>query len=411
MRLPPSRACGGGYQGMPVELNRTYGQETQEEQDKAAAQIEKLAEKAMGGNREALLSLCHAVAKSVLFRVMRRINNPNDAEDAAQEVLMRMCENIRSLRNSKAFRGWLNSIIINETNRYLAKNNKHSNVLNIDDYADEQLEANGQFLPDEYAVREDERREVMAIVDRLPNRQLEAVMLHYYEGMTLTQTARVMDVTKQSVARYLKLARDKIRKELQLRAQRTQALYGLVFLPIGPLLQKVSERAAGAAYEGGTGAWIDRAYHTVQRKAQLKRLAKKDKHWTLKTAAATLAVVAVLTGGVVFGVRQRLWADDSDAVGTVLFYGGSQEYSHLNPTRALIKTNSKYGKLTARGWKITEMDGITLLFSGDGGDAGGALLRMVSEGIEGEYLLVYALEDKLGGTYTLSRSFVIRSGY
>ena len=65
--------------------------------------IEALASKASRGDREALLSLCRAIAKNILFRVSCKVSNRMDAEDTAQEILIRVCANIHSLKDPEAF--------------------------------------------------------------------------------------------------------------------------------------------------------------------------------------------------------------------------------------------------------------------------------------------------------------------
>ena len=57
-------------------------------------EIERMVEKAMHGNRIALAELCQTIARGVLFRLSYKLKNRADAEDATQEVLIRVCESI-----------------------------------------------------------------------------------------------------------------------------------------------------------------------------------------------------------------------------------------------------------------------------------------------------------------------------
>ena len=98
---------------------------------KEAIVLEVLVKKATEGDHDAILSLCQEIAKNVLFHAKCVLRNYDDAGDVAQEVLIRVCTKISDLNEPKAFKVWLNSIITNETNRYMMKNSKHSVVLNI----------------------------------------------------------------------------------------------------------------------------------------------------------------------------------------------------------------------------------------------------------------------------------------
>ncbi|MCL2632346.1 MAG: sigma-70 family RNA polymerase sigma factor, partial [Coriobacteriia bacterium] len=180
--------------------------------------IEDLARRSTHGDREALLQLCQIIARDILFKVMRKLPNRMDAEDVAQEVLIRVCSRIHELRDPKSFPYWLNSIVKNETNRYLTVTVKEAPVLDIREYLNSAEEESADLLPQEHISRKEDSEAVMQIVDTLPERQLEAIMLHYYDGMSVTETAKAMGVTKQGASRYLSLARDKIRRGLENRA-------------------------------------------------------------------------------------------------------------------------------------------------------------------------------------------------
>ena len=181
----------------------------------ARAELETLVERATQGDKKALCELCEEIAKGVLFQATHILGNQSNGEDVAQEVLLRVCESIRSLRNPKAFKGWLARIIINEKNRYLAKNSKQTSVLNIDDYLENILEDKEDFLPHECAENKEMRKVVMEVISSLPIRQREAVMLHYYDGLSVTEVAEVMEVTTQSVSKSLAIARQKLRREFE----------------------------------------------------------------------------------------------------------------------------------------------------------------------------------------------------
>ncbi|MCL2566022.1 MAG: RNA polymerase sigma factor [Defluviitaleaceae bacterium] len=180
--------------------------------------LEGLIAKAVRGDRRALSELCEEIARSVLLQMTYILGDKAEAEDVSQEVLIRVCENIRSLRNPKAFKGWLSRIMINEKNRYLAKHLKLGAMSNIDDYLDYfegVTEDQSEFIPHKYVENEEMGRIVMNILSDLPMRQKEAIVLHYYNDLSTTEVAEVMKVTTQSVSKTLKIAREKLKNELE----------------------------------------------------------------------------------------------------------------------------------------------------------------------------------------------------
>jgi RNA polymerase sigma-70 factor (ECF subfamily) len=77
------------------------------------------------------------------------------------------------------------------------------------------MEDRSRVLPQEYIESEEVREAVMDVVKTLPQKQREAVMLHYYNGLSVTDTAVAMDINKSNVTRYLEQARNKIKRELE----------------------------------------------------------------------------------------------------------------------------------------------------------------------------------------------------
>ena len=231
------------------------GKRLNEHNESAQDKLEALVESASNGDKDALCQLCEEIAKGVLFKVTYILGKQSGVEDVSQEVLIRVCENIHNLRSPKAFKTWLSRIIINEKNRYLAKNMRHGEMLDIDDHLDDTIEETDDFIPQEYVENRELRHKIMNAIEGLPMRQRETIMLHYYQGLSVTEIARVLDVTTQSVSKNLAVARSKLKSELdgQLHGISTGSL---ATLSISTLLGWVLQRegacfAAGEAYAQG----------------------------------------------------------------------------------------------------------------------------------------------------------------
>ena len=251
---------------------------------------------AMRGSKEALQELCKAVASDVLFTTSRILNNRSDAEDAAQETLIRLCMGIRDLHEPKAFDAWLGRITTNEARRIMMRNYKFDNVLSISDYVDTIEEENEEFLPYDCAIRQEDRTLVMEIVDRLPERQREAITLHYYNGLSVTETAEAMDVKHQVVSRYLKLAREKIKEELAVREGGAWvATRGLSFMPVGSLLAHALRQEA-ETFALTNSAWLHQAAISCPTIAGGATKSAAAGAGIVKAAAAIAAASAIAAG-------------------------------------------------------------------------------------------------------------------
>jgi RNA polymerase sigma factor (sigma-70 family) len=74
---------------------------------------ERLVIRAKGGDRAALERLVASVQDSVYGLAIRMLYHPADAEDAAQEILIKVVTHLGSLRNPAAFRTWVHRVAAN----------------------------------------------------------------------------------------------------------------------------------------------------------------------------------------------------------------------------------------------------------------------------------------------------------
>ncbi len=69
--------------------------------------LETLVEKAKGGNRNALETLIERIQDRVYGLALRMLGHPADAEDAAQEILIKIVTHLVSFRQESAFTTWV----------------------------------------------------------------------------------------------------------------------------------------------------------------------------------------------------------------------------------------------------------------------------------------------------------------
>ena len=408
---------------MQSEQSQTGGNPVVEEGKEDKAALEPLIRRAMQGEREALASLCQAIAKGVLFRASYIMREQMDAEDAAQETLIRVCKNIHTLSDPKAFSAWLDRIIINETRRVAAKNSKHDSVLSLSEYLnaleEESEEDSVELLPLEFTVREDDRRVVKEIIDTLPNRQREAVLLHYFDGLNVTETAGAMEITKGKASYYLKLACEKVKDELSRRTGGQEAAaYGLGLLPIGPLLSqtlRLDEEGFSPANDAWVKQTLSKGAKATGGKASVAVGGGLASGWKIAGVFIALAAAVVVSFGAWINI---IYADSktqdtpvsvaSEAQGQVALDGAGKG-SFVNPSHAIAQAGTGENDMAALGWRITAVGSAAVLYSGDGGVVEDALSDLRAQGKDGEYLLSFHMVDAEGSTYTLSCNFLIRS--
>jgi len=374
----------------------------------------RLAESAARGGREELVALCEAITRDVLFRVMRWIPNHMDAEDVSQNVLIRICESIHSLKNTEAFGGWLNTIIKNEINRHYSRNPQRGTLVSIDDYFDAAvpetlIEEDVESLPSEYVIREEERKVIMSMVDKLPERQLEAVLLHYFEGMSTTQTAEAMGVTQPAVSRYLYLAKKKVKNEIDRHIDKTKTMQNFSYMAIGPLMIQAMHEEAAVLHgmsrvfvESIVDAGIAKSHAlNVVRRRNILNIRDLAKGFTL-TMSAVAVVFSTWVSSQFIGTTEPI-----DTKGEIIFSDRNMNPVTVNPVHFEAWARNDRGELSVLRWSITGAGVEGVLYSGEGVNAEAALTELTENCYVGEYTLYLSLKDDAGSTYTMQKKFWI----
>jgi len=379
-----------------------------------------LAELAVHGGRTELVTLCEAITRDVFFRVMRYIPNNMDAEDVAQNILVRVCENISGLKKPAAFGNWLSAIIKNEINRFHGKRTIHGTAVNIDEYIatdahDTLVEDDVDFLPSEYVIREEERKVVMSLVDKLPERQLEAILLHYFEGLSITETAQQMEVTQPAVSRYLALAKKKVKTELNRYSKKTGGKHYLASIATGALIMQVMHNEA-TLLPGVSKVFIEQAVSEGLAKSAASKAAYLMSTSNMRGlaigAALVLSACAIIFccwvgSHFVETVRNSRVVAPVNTEGEIIFTDKNMNNTTVNPTQAEVWAKNIRGELKALSWWITKTSSKAIIHNGEGGYVNDTLASMYESGEVGEYTLFLSMEDAEGATYTLQRQFWI----
>lgn len=128
--------------------------------------------------------------------------NAADAEDAAQEALLRYHISEKQFESEQHIRAWLLRVAIN-----CAKNVSRSffrrNTVPLEDYMDSLEFDSG------------ESREIFREVMNLPETYRLVIHLYYYEDYSVAEIGRILGLTESNVKVRLSRGRQKLKKALQ----------------------------------------------------------------------------------------------------------------------------------------------------------------------------------------------------
>ncbi|MDR3304803.1 MAG: sigma-70 family RNA polymerase sigma factor, partial [Clostridiales Family XIII bacterium] len=176
--------------------------------------IAAVAEKAATGDRQAIAELFERKAESIYFTAFGILGDRTDAQDAAQEAVLRICQSIGSLKDPKAVEAWVLKIVRNVCYAMLNKAKPVRDAMDIEDMTLCLAEDDGDVVPERYAEDRERREQLFKIVMGLSTGQRETIFMYYYDDMSVKEIAGVTATNVNTVTANLTKARKMIRKRL-----------------------------------------------------------------------------------------------------------------------------------------------------------------------------------------------------
>jgi len=165
---------------------------------------EKLFGLAIGGDRDALGELIGRYEKN-LFALLLRMTGGDEhrADDLFQETFLHAMRAAKTFDSKLQFKPWITAIAVNLV-RDEARKRKVRGEVGLD--SPSERDGDGRYeggsipepvasgdTPGERAERRDEERKVQRALGGLTELEREVVLLHFYNSMTLAETAKVLE--------------------------------------------------------------------------------------------------------------------------------------------------------------------------------------------------------------------------
>ncbi len=168
-----------------------------------------LARRAAAGDRAAFAALAERHYSRVHALAWRWSGGRGEAEDIAQETMVKMAGAIKSFRGECALSSWVYRIAYTTAVDYVRTRARvvplaPAQMLELADAADD-------GSPAETAMNEDLWRAVRA----LPEQQRDAILLVYGEDMSHGEAAKLMECSEKTVSWHLHEARKRLRIALE----------------------------------------------------------------------------------------------------------------------------------------------------------------------------------------------------
>ncbi len=174
-----------------------------------------LIERARAGEQSAFNQIVLAYRKRILGTISRLIGRPEDVEDVAQEVFVRLYYSLDQLRTSEVFEPWLYRLTVNASYDYLRRA-KRRNESRMADLSEQQVmmadSLAGGRQNDEDRQKGETREFMDALFRHVSEEDRLLLTLKEVEGLSLKELERIYGVNENALKVRLFRARQRVLK-------------------------------------------------------------------------------------------------------------------------------------------------------------------------------------------------------
>lgn len=193
--------------------------------------------RAQAGDSAAMDALFSEYYNNVYYFALKTVKDPDIACDITQETFMEIMQTIGNLKEPAAFMTWMKQITYHQCTRYFRTK---KDVL-LDDSTDEEGESildnlvdeSEGSIPAEILEKEEFRQTILGIINELSEEQRAAVLLYYFDELSVKQIAEIQNVSENTIKSRLNYARKAIKKSVEGYEQKTGIkLHSVAILPL-----------------------------------------------------------------------------------------------------------------------------------------------------------------------------------
>lgn len=151
-------------------------------------------------------------------RAYRYVGDAHDAEDVVQDALLSACKHLDQFKATAKMTTWLTTIVTNSALTQLRRRSHHSHVSLNEPLNEEQGYSLSDSLADARPNPEDEcvslesHGFLMHFLSELSPSLQQAIQMHYLDGLTISETARILELPAATIKARLWRARAQLKR-------------------------------------------------------------------------------------------------------------------------------------------------------------------------------------------------------
>ena len=232
-------------------------------------------EKVKNGDTTAT-TLLYEDAKDIAYKKAYSIlNNHHDAEDIAEDSVLRAIEKIDTIKKPSEFPAWIRRVAENKAKDYIKKD-KPTYMGEDFEYTTNDLNSDQKVLPEKMADSQENIDLYKKLITKLTDDQRNALVLNRIEGYKIREIAEMLDCSESTIKSRIHQGEKKLVKEAEKLKKKGYTLNGMMPLDFFTVMSK-SLGVTSTNVASVVGATV------------LKSL-------SLKIVASIVAVVVVVSG-------------------------------------------------------------------------------------------------------------------
>ena len=271
--------------------------------------------------------LC-AEYEAVYHYVFSLCRNETEAQDITQETFMEIIRTIGNLHEPASFAAWMRQIAYHQCTRYFrqhrdAQMDEDEDGNSILDNLEDESEGS---IPSAVLEQEEFRQTILSMIDQLSEEQRSAVMMYYFDELSVSQISQIQGVSEGTVKSRLNYARKAIKKSVEdYEKKHDIKLHSFALLPLFMLffgkaaMPKEKEDAVRTAFTEA----VENAWNTAKSSAAASA-GTQTSTAAATTITKTAATKAAGSGGIIMKLSTLpLWGKIIAAIVAVAIIAGA----------------------------------------------------------------------------------------
>ena len=166
------------------------------------------------GDEAAIAQLIGAHQLSVFRLALSVLNDPDEANEAAQDTFVAALRALKSYRETSSFKAWLYTIALNVSRNRLRKRKTIERLQNTLT-AVFQVQSQGSPTPEEVVIENEEEAALWKTLKNLGEKHRIPIVLRYYHDLSVAEIAEILSIKEGTVHSRLSIGRERLRAVLE----------------------------------------------------------------------------------------------------------------------------------------------------------------------------------------------------